>query len=447
MMGRSAARLILTVLFGVAVGLAITRRDHAHAHSCCFPETRYNPFRLPWPAGEAWKVDPGNGPGDGFHTGLSEWAIDFSAWDDGSGNGPSNYGHAVKSIGAGSLAYTAGGNTGLGNFAEVIHAGGWSSKYAHLCSFGVPGGVILQGAWLGNVGNTGNVAQPPLTRCVSSQGAHLHFEAWAGGQTADATLSGVTISHLGNNEPATFHASDNGGAAYTDARSRDASFTARATASDASGASTRNGAFSTCGQITYYMYDCNFGAFTLRAQDFVGPRVGNTGLHETFSLVQRPDAQVVKVKGAIQKAYQSRFNVGGAKVASVLGRPLGEEGTFYGAPFQGFEFGTILVGSAQPGSPQRYDVAVADAGGYVILQRTLTLYSGAGDCASVNQDASVNVLDLQAVASHVARDGEPLYDRLLDYSGAAIPGYSSGKIDVIDLQQISARFGTCGPEL
>ncbi len=226
-----------------------------------------------------------------------------------------------------------------------------------------------------------------------STGPHLHFEARdPSGNTFDATLSGVTISHLAA-ENTTPHLSDNQGAGYTDARTRNSAFHLRALASDVSAASTRKSSFSTCNVATYSVYFCNFGT-TVVGQDFIGPRVGATGLHETFSLVGTPTSSVVRVGGVIQKAYQSRLSTSGAKVASVLGRPVGEQGVFAGQAFQGFEFGSILIGATTAGNPVGYDVTVMNSVGTTILQRNFKQFSGAGDCASVTQNLEVNVADL-----------------------------------------------------
>lgn len=327
---------------------------------------------------------------------------------------------------------------------------GWWSRYAHLCETGHPAGAVAQGAWVGDVGNTGKVFPLPPVRCGSSpNGAHLHFEVHDPYTTADATLSGVTISHL-DDEYDTAHQSDNAGAGYTDYRARDDAFHARALATDIGPASTRRGKFNTCGAETRYVYPCVNLYFTIRAQDFIAPRSPGTGLHETFSLVQQPDGNVVKVRGVIQKAYASKLTVGGARVSAVLGRPLGEEGTFSGAPFQGFENGTIMVGPGQC-CPEKFTVAAIDGGGTTILQRTLRRFAGAGDCASVTDDLAVNIIDVQQISAHFGPDGSPAYDSLYDYwSGDGTAGYTDGAVNVLELQAIAPLSNpptTCPPEL
>jgi murein DD-endopeptidase MepM/ murein hydrolase activator NlpD len=59
-----------------------------------------------------------------------------------------------------------------GLYIEIQHAGGYSTRYAHLSQFGVSlGQVVSQGQVIGVTGNTGN-----------STGPHLHFEMRRNGQ-------------------------------------------------------------------------------------------------------------------------------------------------------------------------------------------------------------------------------------------------------------------------
>ncbi len=442
----------MLVIAAAIVGMALIPTQDTAAHTVGFPTVRYNPFRLPWGAESSWAVWPGNPPDpdppDPNNTHFG-WQVDFSSVP----GGGSNYGEPVKSIGGGTVTYyNDGADVNYGLHAIVVHAGQWWSRYAHLCATGAPAGAVVQGTWLGDVGNTGEVDPAPAQRCQSIDGAHLHFEVGDPSGTLDATLTGVSITHLGIEERFTPHKSDNAGAGYTDPRTRDEAFHARAVMPDASPASTRKGKFTTCGAAeTHYLYTCPYYAFTVRGQDFVGPRLtqgGLQGLHETFSLVQTTGPTVVKVKGAIQKAYQSRVVANGARVSSYLGRPLGEEGLLSGHPFQNFENGTIIVLEEISWSPPRRLVRVIAGDGSTLLERTLTNYAGAGDCASVNGDPHVNIIDVQQVAVHAANDGEPGYDRLYDFwGGNGTAGYSDGAINVLDLFALSARYGLCPAEL
>lgn len=427
-------RYLLLAIVTMAGVLSVTGTPRVDAHGTGYPEVRYHPFRLPWTAESSWMVGPGNAPGEGTHSLANGiyWAIDFSANE----SGQTNSGEPVKAAGGGLLEYVDLGGSSYGKYARVWHPGGYSSLYAHMNNFGAVAGDITQGTWVGDVGTTGN-----------STGPHLHFEIrGASDIPVDATIGAVTITHLGLEERYTAHLSSNQGAGYIDGRNRNDAFLSRMLSEGS--ASSRKGKFSLCNAQTYSVYFCNFSVATVVAQDFLGPRVGSTGLHQTFSLVGTPSSgYIVKVRGPIQKAYASKLTTTGVKVASILGRPLGEEGTFFGQPFQGFEHGTILVGSAVPGNPPGYNVAVTDGSGSIILQRVFKEYAGAGDCASVTQNLTVDVIDLQQTAAHAGVDGSQAYDPLYDFSGVGVPGWTNGSVDVIDLQQISLRFGTCGLEL
>lgn len=437
-------RGLATLVAATMMGLIFMPVPGSEAHTTGFPVIRFNPFRLPWAADGGWEVGggytPGSSPG---HTGFE---IDFSSLPDGS----SNYQHPVKSAGGGLLEYRdAGENTGLGLHAVVHHNEGWYSVYGHLCATGAAAGDIAQGTWLGDVGDTGYVEPPVPEPCESSAAAHLHFEVHEpSGATANATLSGVTIEHLAADTDQS-HQSDNAGAGYIGYRTRDDAFHARALMPDVSPASTRKGKFTTCDAAeTHYLYTCPYYAFTVRGQDFVGPRMPGNTYHETFSLVQAPGGEVVKVKGLIQKAYQSRVTRGGPRVSSYLGRPLGEEGLLNGSRFMNFQNGTIIVGQWSSGAPLRWYVRVLAGDGSTLLERTLTDPAGAGDCASVNGDVFVNIIDMQQVASHVGYDGDASYDRLYDFwHGGGFAGYADGSITVLDVYAVNLRQGTCPPEV
>lgn len=76
-------------------------------------------------------------------------------------------GTAVRSVADGTVTRVANDPDGYGNWVEVKHADGTSSRYAHLSAFGniKVGQQIGAGSVLGAVGSTGH-----------STGPHLHFE-------------------------------------------------------------------------------------------------------------------------------------------------------------------------------------------------------------------------------------------------------------------------------
>lgn len=64
----------------------------------------------------------------------------------------------------------AGENNGYGNFVEILHPGGLSTRYAHLSALYVgPGDWVWRGFRIGDCGRTGNAKNPQIL-------PHLHFE-------------------------------------------------------------------------------------------------------------------------------------------------------------------------------------------------------------------------------------------------------------------------------
>jgi len=62
-----------------------------------------------------------------------------------------------------------------GNWIEISHPGGWTTRYAHLSvSLAKKGNVVKRGDLIGRVGHSGR-----------SEGAHLHFEVFFNGKTID----------------------------------------------------------------------------------------------------------------------------------------------------------------------------------------------------------------------------------------------------------------------
>jgi murein DD-endopeptidase MepM/ murein hydrolase activator NlpD len=66
-------------------------------------------------------------------------------------------------------------DVGAGNYVNLKHANGLTTKYFHLSRFAVGMATpVTQGQVIGYVGHTGNASGP-----------HLHFEVWEGGQARD----------------------------------------------------------------------------------------------------------------------------------------------------------------------------------------------------------------------------------------------------------------------
>lgn len=85
-------------------------------------------------------------------------------------------GTSVRSTAPGTVV-SAGVNGGYGNAVEIRHAGGFSTRYAHLSAILVqPGAEVAAGALIGRVGSTGR-----------STGPHLHYETRRNGQAVDPT--------------------------------------------------------------------------------------------------------------------------------------------------------------------------------------------------------------------------------------------------------------------
>lgn len=70
---------------------------------------------------------------------------------------------------SGRIAY-AGPKGGYGNFVQILHPGGWDTRYAHLSTIEVtPGAWVGKGEMIGRIGKTGNAN----SRIIDP---HLHFE-------------------------------------------------------------------------------------------------------------------------------------------------------------------------------------------------------------------------------------------------------------------------------
>ena len=86
-------------------------------------------------------------------------------------------GTAVRATATG-VVVSAGWNGGYGQMVEIEHAGGMSTRYAHLSAINVrPGMRVADGDLIGRVGSTGR-----------STGPHLHYETRRGGEAVNPSL-------------------------------------------------------------------------------------------------------------------------------------------------------------------------------------------------------------------------------------------------------------------
>jgi len=88
---------------------------------------------------------------------------------------PASTGTPIPAAAAGTVANTGYEPGGAGNFVNVNHGNGLTTKYFHLSKISVSRGAkVIEGQSVGLVGSTGN-----------SSGPHLHFEVWDNGQARD----------------------------------------------------------------------------------------------------------------------------------------------------------------------------------------------------------------------------------------------------------------------
>ena len=87
-------------------------------------------------------------------------------------------GSPVQAAAAGTVKFAGWNNQGLGNMADIVHAGGFMTRYGHmLAPLSVrTGQTVKAGQIVGHEGSTGN-----------STGPHLHFEVWKDGVRVDPT--------------------------------------------------------------------------------------------------------------------------------------------------------------------------------------------------------------------------------------------------------------------
>ena len=127
-------------------------------------------FQMPFPCGETWHAST--------YSGHVYSAIDWNAY-------PNDEGHTVVASAAGTA--TSHWSSGYGNYVDVNHGGGWTTRYAHLQGVGVSGAVV-QGQPIGNVGSTGDTTGP-----------HLHFEVKHNGTgVSPMVLGGEAITPGGS---------------------------------------------------------------------------------------------------------------------------------------------------------------------------------------------------------------------------------------------------------
>lgn len=148
---------------GVRLGLLITCIYFAClSTSSARAVLAYDPhFRLPWPAGIPYAIlSSSYSYAQGDHFDYSNplykdyYAIDF-------GLGTNLDVAAVQ--GGYASTHT---DVNFGNYIEIDHGNRFTTVYAHLTSFSVGNGQVVQGQVIGKSGCTGNC-----------QGAHLHFSA------------------------------------------------------------------------------------------------------------------------------------------------------------------------------------------------------------------------------------------------------------------------------
>lgn len=299
---------------------------------------------------------------------------------------------------------------------------------------------------------------------MNSVGAHLHLEvATLSGGTYDAVMSGAPLTHFAQTSPVNereiLHESANSGAGYYDARQREEGIHFRQLSEEP--ASTRRSGVTICdansSTATYYVRDCDDITF----QEFVRPAISsNSSYHIAYAIVESPSFLYWhKVEGEFLKAYSARLYVGGPKVAGILGRPVGEEGTCYeGARCQVFEHGSIWRTAGQPGYLPGWTMTVLDENASVVFSRPFTEHSLTGECLSIDGNRSVGAADLGLIANPVyfgMNDGEYGYDQLVDVSGpGSVPlgnAVNDGAISSSDLGFAAnitfPNYGACRPEL
>lgn len=120
-------------------------------------------------------VAPVSGPaGSGFRTAdrPRHEGIDF----------PIPSGSPVYAARAGTIRRTGIDSGGYGNFIEIDHGGGTTTRYGHLREFLVTSGRVNAGQIIAYSGGGANDPQPGRGR---STGAHLHFELRINGNPVD----------------------------------------------------------------------------------------------------------------------------------------------------------------------------------------------------------------------------------------------------------------------
>ena len=126
-------------------------------------------FQMPVACGETWIATT--------YSGHTANAIDLN-------RASGDYGAPVLASAAGTVQRKS-DPSGYGNYVDVVHAGGWVTRYAHLSNYGAASGAAVSaGAVIGYVGSTGN-----------STGDHLHYEQRLNNVAQHVTFNGQSIAY------------------------------------------------------------------------------------------------------------------------------------------------------------------------------------------------------------------------------------------------------------
>lgn len=166
--------LAIAFLSSIVVGGLLGHLQPTGTHADGTPTYHGSPLQLPWPTGAEHRITDGNIYGQGDHTKLDAFAIDFALY-----NAP------VSAVAAGCAhIHPQVQGDSYGNYIWISHTGNYVSFYAHLSSFdpsvypaspnipcsdkGGTGAFVFQGQVIGISGNTdGNSG--------NNTGPHLHF--------------------------------------------------------------------------------------------------------------------------------------------------------------------------------------------------------------------------------------------------------------------------------
>ncbi len=134
---------LLALLLGIVSGGSIAQAAPA--------------LQLPWPTGTQHRIYGGDTYGCGFHTGSSQYAIDFQF----------TTGEDVATVASGQVSVAQDIVIDIrGKFIEIDHGDGNMTRYLHLQSYAVPDGApVGRGDLIAYEGNSGSPwCQDPLHR-------------------------------------------------------------------------------------------------------------------------------------------------------------------------------------------------------------------------------------------------------------------------------------------